>query len=72
MYIVTNLQTDKTSSHRSLVAAKKAAESIFQCSLAESHKEILQSLRSIDTVIVTPMLGFMNTEKHCIRIEKTN
>lgn len=72
MYIVTNSETDKTSKHRSLVAAKKAAESIFQCSLAESHREILQSLRSIDTVIVTPILGFMNTEKHYIRIEKTN
>ena len=67
-YIVSNRHNDKTSSHRSLIAAKKAAEKIFQCSLFETHRDICESLRLNDSVTVTPILCFDD----CVFIDRIN
>ena len=65
-YEVTNSITDKTSSHTSVVAAKQAAEEVFQCKLAQSERQVRCELRSRDIVVVTPILGF----KEWVIIEK--
>ena len=65
-YEVTNSTNDKTSIHKSVVAAKQAAEEVFQCKLAQSERQVRCELRSRDIVVVTPILGF----KEWVIIEK--
>ena len=69
-YIVTNSQTDTTSSHKSLVTAKEAAQKIFQCSLFESNRDICESLELNDSAIVTPILSYMNTQNQYVIIDR--
>ena len=56
-YRVTNSINDESSIHKSIVAAKQAAEEVFQCKLAQSERQVRCCLRS-GIAVVTPILGF--------------